>query len=138
MGGIFYDDWKMLTEARNVKSVYLTHLIRAYDDEKAYKTLVDILDDKMLKASFSRRNNYIDGVEKLCHYYNIPFFNILNKFPFGDFNENIQKMYYSKNGSTPDGTHPNNNGHLIIFEQIATNLLSLFTSPNNAMLLTNL
>lgn len=37
MGGIFYDDWKMLTEARNVKSVYLTHLIRAYDDEKAYK-----------------------------------------------------------------------------------------------------
>lgn len=82
-------------------------------------------------------NNYIDGVEKLCHYYNIPFFNILNKFPFGDFNEDIQKMYYSKNGSTPDGTHPNNNGHLIIFEQIATNLLSLFTSPNNAMLLTN-
>ena len=82
-------------------------------------------------------NNYIDGVEKLCHYYNIPFFNILNKFPFGDFNENIQKMYYSKNGSTPDGTHPNNNGHLIIFEQIATNLLSLFTGPNNAMLLTN-
>ena len=37
MDGIFYDDWKVLTEARNVKSVYLTHLIRAYDNEKAYK-----------------------------------------------------------------------------------------------------
>lgn len=58
MDGIFYDDWKVLTEARNVKSVYLTHLIRAYDNEKAYKTLVDILDEKMLKASFSLRNNF--------------------------------------------------------------------------------
>lgn len=80
-------------------------------------------------------NNYIEGVEKLCHYYNIPFFNILNKFPFGDFNELIQKTYYSKNGSTPDGTHPNNNGHLIIFENIVTNLLPIFTAPNNTMAL---
>ena len=73
MGGIFYDDWKMLTEARNVKSVYLTHLIRAYDDEKAYKTLVDILDDKMLKASFSRRNNHrtVKGNKKVVCFQDI-------------------------------------------------------------------
>ena len=80
-------------------------------------------------------DNYINGIERLCHYYNIPFFNILNKFPFGDFNEDIQNMYYSKNGSTPDGIHPNNNGHLIIFEHIATNLLPIFTAPNNTMAL---
>ena len=73
MGGIFYDDWKMLTEARNVKSVYLTHLVRAYDDEKAYKTLVDILDDKMLKASFSRRNNHrtVKGNKKVVCFQDI-------------------------------------------------------------------
>lgn len=94
MGGIFYDDWKMLTEERNVKSVYLTHLIRAYDDEKAYKTLVDILDDKMLKASFSRRNNHrtVKGNKKVVCFQDISL-NGINEIIEGDRWCGTQQIY---------------------------------------------
>lgn len=58
MGGINRDDWKLLTEVRNVGSIYLTHLIRESNDDAAYKTLVKILNDGFLKASFSEKNGY--------------------------------------------------------------------------------
>lgn len=56
MGGLFKEDWEDLTEARNVGSVYLTHLIRGRSDDEAYNTLLDILESGILKASFSERN----------------------------------------------------------------------------------
>lgn len=55
--GLFREDWKELTESRNVGSLYLTHLIRGRSDEEAYNTLLKILEKGFLRASFSRRNN---------------------------------------------------------------------------------
>ena len=55
--GLFREDWKDLTESRNVGSLYLTHLIRGRSDEEAYNTLLKILEKGFLRASFSRRNN---------------------------------------------------------------------------------
>lgn len=55
--GLFREDWKELTESRNVGSLYLTHLIRGRSDEEAYNTLLKILKKGFLRASFSRRNN---------------------------------------------------------------------------------
>lgn len=55
--GLFREDWKELTESRNVGSLYLTHLIRGRSDEEAYSTLLKILEKGFLRASFSRRNN---------------------------------------------------------------------------------
>lgn len=55
--GLFREDWKELTESRNVGSLYLTHLIRGRSDEESYNTLLKILEKGFLRASFSRRNN---------------------------------------------------------------------------------
>lgn len=55
--GLFREDWKELTESRNVGSLYLTHLIRGRSDEEAYNTLLKILEKGFLRASFSRRNS---------------------------------------------------------------------------------
>lgn len=55
--GLFREDWKELTESRNVGSLYLTHLIRGRSDEESYDTLLKILEKGFLRASFSKRNN---------------------------------------------------------------------------------
>lgn len=55
--GLFREDWKELTESRNVGSLYLTHLIRGRSDEESYNTLLKILESGFLRASFSRRNS---------------------------------------------------------------------------------
>ncbi|MGN0405346.1 MAG: hypothetical protein ACI4F1_09000 [Bariatricus sp.] len=66
MGGMNVYDWKEITEARNVGSTYLTHLIRGCDRE-AYETLVKILQSGILESCKSKRNNYdtVEGNKKV-------------------------------------------------------------------------
>lgn len=61
------EEWEMLTESRNVGSVYLTHLIRGNSDTMAYNTLLKILKSKKLRASFSMfgENKTVRGDEKV-------------------------------------------------------------------------
>lgn len=56
--GIFRDDWQELTESRNVGSIYLTHLIRGRSDNDSYNTLLKILENGFLRASFSKRSGH--------------------------------------------------------------------------------
>lgn len=53
------------------------------------------------------RQKYSDIIRKVCSQQNLPFIEIINKFPLGDPNPLLV-----------DGVHPNTKGHEIIFEEV--------------------
>ncbi len=57
--------------------------------------------------TMENRKKYSDIIRKVCQEQNLPFIEILSKFPQGDPNPLLV-----------DGVHPNTRGHEIIFEQV--------------------